>query len=137
MAGGKLIQVYARPKPKPKSKPKEKLLSKRISNLENKVQAEKFRKEFKYESATVGQVFNNGSGYNVQDITPIVSVGDGYNGRTGSKVRLHSSYLRFQFVGESSQTQAVKGRIILFSVPGEVLTPPLSSSFVTQKNDEL
>jgi len=78
------------------SKKKDSLVAK-VNDLENRLQSEKFRKTMSGLALTVGQVYFNGSGYYSSDITPIVSVGDGYNGRTGAKIRLHSSYLQFQF----------------------------------------
>lgn len=123
MAAGKIVQVYSRPKPK-KSYPKKqnKKLSNRISNLENKVQGEKFRKTITQLASNVGQVLQNSSGYNIIDITPDPTAGDGYSGRTGSKIRLHSSYFQFQFSDMASSTSNINGRILIFKMNNEILT---------------
>jgi len=106
-------------------------LKTRVENLESRVQSEKFRKTITYLAGNVGQVNGNGSGYHAADITPIVSVGDGYNGRTGSKIRLHSSYLQFQFGDQTNASSAIRGKILVFKLNNEVVPSPYSS-FITQ-----
>ena len=75
----------------------------------------------------VGQCNYNSSGGAAIDITPIMSQGVTATTRTGASIKLHSSYMQFQFFHQANAVNNIKGVIYIFQVLGN---PQLSASAV-------
>lgn len=101
------------------SKPKLVQMAKDVMLLKKMVNAEKKRFVISSVSQAFGQVNANANGYYALDITPTPSQGTTSITRNGNSIRLHSSYLQFQFAQQSSANQPIKGEILLFRVNGD------------------
>jgi len=62
----------------------------------------------------VGQIKANAPGYFTTDITPTPSQGDGYNNRTGSSIKLHSTNMRFCFTEQNATATTLRFKIFIF-----------------------
>jgi len=103
-------------------------LEQKVNLLAINTQPEKKRKTFAVAAQLVGQVNVNQSGYYVADITPLAASSTTYGGRTGSSIRLKSSYIQMQLFGMSSTSANIKGRILIFKTDSYQSSP---STFVT------
>lgn len=83
---------------------------------------------------TLGQIKANAIGYYAGDITPTPSQGDGYNNRTGSSIKLHSSNLRFLFQEQSATMSDLNFKVMLFEVKGKTTTPATAVSEIFNVN---
>lgn len=90
-----------------------------VMKLKNLVNAEKKRFTIAVGSQPVGQLSGaTGQGMYVSDITPIPAQGTTSITRTGNSIRLHSSYIKFQFSHLTQTTQPIQLEIMLVRVKG-------------------
>jgi hypothetical protein len=90
-----------------------------VAMLKSMVNAEKKRYVISSTQATaIGQVNANASGYMAIDITPVPGQSNTYDGRQGASVKLHSSYMKFQFYHQASTAQNIKLKMFLVHVTG-------------------
>lgn len=95
-----------------------------VAYLKSMINAEKKRLDIVSNSSlALGQVNANASGQYTMDITPIAPENDTFSGRSGSSIKLHSSYMKFQFWQMSSGVNPTKGMIYLVQVKGAPQTP--------------
>lgn len=101
-----------------------------VAFVKSLVNAEKRRlDQVSSASALVGQVYGNVSGHATLDITPTPTEALTVAGRSGSSIKLHSSYLQLQFIQQSAAHSAVRGKIYIVQVKG---APQTSSNVATQ-----
>lgn len=96
-----------------------------INMLKSVINSEKLRINLSSSAtspSSIGQINGNAPGYQVLDITPNPTQGDGYNNRTGSSIRLHSSNIKFMFHQQASTMSPLRFRIELYEVVGNTNT---------------
>lgn len=100
-----------------------KALSRRVNQMATVLKPEKKHKTVTGLGLTVGQVNQNSSAYGAYDITPLCTSSTTYAGRSGSKVRLLSSFIQCQFFGMSSTSSNIKGKILIFKTSTPQASP--------------
>lgn len=110
-----------------------------VAMLKSLVNAEK--KHFTQKStgtniSAVGQVNGNANGTWSMDLTPNMSQGLTASQRLGDSVKLHSSYLRFQFQKQLNANQPIKLNISVYKVNGQPFTNIVTAySTIFKPND--
>ena len=89
-----------------------------VARLASMVNAEKKRLDISISGIPVGQVNINATGSLVADITPAPAQNVTYNGRVGSSIKLHSSFMQFQLWSQSLSVSEMRGKIEIFIVKG-------------------
>lgn len=108
-----------------------------INYLKSAINSEKLRFTLNTSQTAptaIGQINGNAVGYHGQDITPTPSQGDGYNNRTGSSIKLHSSNLRFMFVEQANTMSDLRFKVMLFEVKGKPTTAATAANEIFQAN---
>lgn len=82
----------------------------------------------------LAQINGNAPGYIALDITPTPTQGDGYNNRTGSSIKIHSSNFRFMFTEQSSTLSPLRFKIMIFEVKGNTTTTSTAMSEIFNAN---
>lgn len=100
--------------------PKVQRIIKDVAMLKSMVNAEKKRINVTQTSyQTVAQVNANNSGHYLLDLTPQPAQGVGYNQKTGNSFKWHSSFLTFQFSGQSNNISGLRMKIEVVKVVGQ------------------
>lgn len=98
--------------------------------LKTMINAEKKRYRFASSAQqAVSQVTANASGHWVFDCTPTPTQGSGFSERNGSSIKVHSSYMKFQFYQQANTTQPIRLRMYYILVKGD---PALTNTVVTE-----
>lgn len=101
-------------------KPKLATMARDINLLRSMVNSEKKRINLTNRNMNMGQVANaTGSGHWLLDITPNPTQGTGFQNKTGSSIKLHSTHFDFQFAGQSSTISGMKIKIEIIKVVGQ------------------
>lgn len=74
--------------------------------------------------SSVGQVNGNNAGFLAVDLTPVPSVGVSEGNRTGTSIKLTSSHMQFQFIGQSAAINRTRFRLVFLENKGEPITNP-------------
>lgn len=112
----------------------EKRIIKDVKFLKSVLNSEKKRYTINNSSATpLGQVSGNINGGLALDITPLPQQGTGFSTRNGSSIKLHSSYLQFQFYHQAQTVAPIRVKIYIFEIKGATQAPitNVSSSFLS------
>lgn len=100
--------------------PKLSTMARDINLLRSMVNSEKKRINISNRNLSVGQVSNaTGSGHFLLDITPNPTQGTGYQNKTGSSIKLHSTHIDFQFSGQASTISGMRLKIEIVKVVGQ------------------
>lgn len=107
-----------------------------INYLKSAINSEKLRFIINPGTSTtaLGQIAGNAPGYIAADITPTPTQGDGYNNRTGSSIKIHSSNYKFFFTEQSSTMSHLKFKIMIFRVNGNSTTTATAISEIFNAN---
>lgn len=100
-------------------------LVKDVQLLKSVINSEKLRYTIASSSTTpanVAQINGNSAGHHTIDVTPQPVQGDGYNNRTGSSIRLHSSNFQFLLTEQTNTMSDLRFKMILFEVQGNSTT---------------
>lgn len=100
-------------------------LTKDVQLLKSVINSEKLRYTIASSATTpanVAQINGNAAGHHTIDVTPQPTQGDGYNNRTGSSIRLHSSNFQFLFTEQSNTMSDLRFKLIMFEVQGNSTT---------------
>lgn len=90
-----------------------------INYLKSVINSEKLRLTYNTPTPQAfGQVNGNVTAIHQFDITPNPSQGDGYNNRTGSSIKLHSTNIAFQFSQQASAISGAKFKIYIVQIIG-------------------
>lgn len=90
-----------------------------VKLLKSMVNAEKKRYTVTGQNQTVGQINVSSTGYHSLDITPVPQQGTTSITRNGNSIRLHSSYMQFQFIQQSATSTDIKGEIMIVAIAGD------------------
>lgn len=102
------------------SKPKIGKMMSDIKYLKSVLNPEKKQVQFTWTDGQVGQCSGNSNGYFAQDITPAPAQGITSTTRNGNSIKVHSSYLKFQFQAQSAANGTpINIRVMLVKVIGE------------------
>lgn len=99
---------------------------KQISKVIKTVEKKRISQTFSY---PVGQLNGNGNGYACTDITPYVSSGATYNGRTGSEISVSGIHFDMFIAHQANLSGPVRGRTMIIGVKG---TPVSLSTLMAQ-----
>lgn len=108
-----------------------------INYLKSAINSEKLRYNISTSQTApqaIGQIQGNAVGYYGFDITPNPVQGDGYNNRTGSSIKLHSSNLRFLFTEQTNAMSELRFKVMLFEVKGNTTTAVTAASEIFSAN---
>lgn len=89
-----------------------------VMMIKKLVNVEKKRLTLAY-SNNVGQYANLLNSYNILDVTPVPSQGDGYNARNGASIKCVSFHMDVQMIHQGSTTQPVNGKMMLILNKGQ------------------
>ena len=94
-------------------------LAKDINMVKSMVNAEKKRIVMSNKDLAIGQIANaTGSGHYLLDITPNPVQGTGYQNKTGSSIKWHSSHFDLQFSGQGNCVSGARIKIYIVQVKG-------------------
>lgn len=100
------------------SNPKLVQMAKDVSMLKGMINSEKKNYPIVVQSQAVGQVNINANGYYSADITPTPAQGTTSVTRNGNSIKLHSSFIKFQFSQMANTSNPIKLRIYIVLVKG-------------------
>lgn len=84
-----------------------------VMMLKKLVNAEKKHTTIQVNGIGLGQVNVNAAGFYAVDLTPVPSAGVSEIQRTGTSIKLVSSHMRFQFIGQTNAINRTKVKILL------------------------
>lgn len=93
-------------------------LAQDVMMLKSVINSEKKRFYQQNTGQVVGQVSGNSSGHYLIDLTPGLTQGTGFQNRVGNSVKLHSSFISFQFTGQTNTASGIRLKIQLVKVVG-------------------
>lgn len=114
-------RVYKKTGYKPKASVS--TLKRKVYQLSSTLKPEKKHKTVSAAGLLVGQINVNASAYGAYDITPLCASSTTYGGRSGSRIRLVSSYIQMQLFGQGSTTSNIRGRILVFKTSTPQTSP--------------
>jgi hypothetical protein len=96
-----------------------------VMMLKSMINAEKKRIITVIQNQPLGQVRGNDTngGVFTQDITPVPVQGTTYNTRSGSSIKLHSTFYQFQITQQSANISPISGIIEIYLIKGEPAFP--------------
>lgn len=100
------------------SKPKLVQMAKDVTYLKSVLNPEKKLFAMSNNSLSIGQVSGNANGFYAVDITPIPAQGTTSITRNGNSLKLHSTFMRFQFQQQTATTNPIKIRMYVVLVKG-------------------
>lgn len=100
------------------SRPKISTMVRDLNTLKSMVNAEKKRLTVSSVNNTVAQISVNTSGHYIVDVTPNPTQGTGYNQKSGSSIKWHSSHYDFQVWGQSANVSGMRLKLEWVKVVG-------------------